>query len=275
MENRAPRRLEKSDGMRGGVRELPVAVPVALTGCVSSIAILASAPSYVVMPRTHVQLLLRRSLGSSRVDATLNGARTTVLRKAFTSDRAVSLRFSPGAIRQLFAIPASRFVDASVSLTELFGSTAESLVGELSATWDTDLAGLVACIERWILRLPSRGRRDSWHASMAYAASAFDREPGLRVAEVARRLAISERQLRRRFEEAIGMSPKRYAGVARLHRVLDLTSKEPGTAWADVAVLAGYYDQPHMIDDFRTVTGATPKALIAELAGHADHIERG
>ena len=70
------------------------------------------------------------------------------------------------------------------------------------------------------------------------------------------------------------MSPKSHAGVARLHRVLDLASKEPDAAWADVAVMADYYDQPHMIDDFRAVTGVTPKTLVAELAGHADPFER-
>lgn len=73
---------------------------------------------------------------------------------------------------------------------------------------------------------------------------------------------ISESQLRRRFETAVGYGPKRLGRVFRLQRLLDLIHQSHGRAnWSQLAAAAGYTDQPHMINECLALTGGPPTAL--------------
>lgn len=61
-----------------------------------------------------------------------------------------------------------------------------------------------------------------------------------------------------RFRRATGLSPKRYAELVRLHRLIDRAPVTGAVAWADLAAGVGYYDQSHVIRDFKRFTGFTP-----------------
>ncbi|MFE0027605.1 helix-turn-helix domain-containing protein [Amycolatopsis sp. NPDC059021] len=81
--------------------------------------------------------------------------------------------------------------------------------------------------------------------------------PGAPVSRYAAAAGLSERQLRRRFLVAVGLSPKAYARVARLHHAMALARSSPVPDWADIAVRSGFYDQPHMIAEFRRAVGSS------------------
>src|SRR5437588_11929303 len=60
----------------------------------------------------------------------------------------------------------------------------------------------------------------------------------------------------------IGAPPKRYARILRFRRVLSLL--QSGAApLADLALDAGYYDQPHMNAEFRELSGFSPREFLA------------
>ena len=83
----------------------------------------------------------------------------------------------------------------------------------------------------------------------------------MRVGELAHELGLSERQLLRRFDDAVGYGPKVLARVLRLQRLLALP---PGAGLAEAALEAGYADQAHMSAEVRRLTGLTPAELRAE-----------
>ncbi|WP_211771175.1 helix-turn-helix transcriptional regulator [Kutzneria sp. CA-103260] len=83
-------------------------------------------------------------------------------------------------------------------------------------------------------------------------------EPAARVGDLAAAVGLSERQLRRRFSNAVGLRPKAYGRVVRLHAALRMAGS---ASWADIAHRCGFYDQPHMIAEFRAATGLAPAAL--------------
>ncbi|MGZ7079073.1 MAG: helix-turn-helix domain-containing protein, partial [Thermoanaerobaculia bacterium] len=60
-----------------------------------------------------------------------------------------------------------------------------------------------------------------------------------------------------RFDAAVGVSPKMFARVVRFRRVLREIAA-PAVDWSDVALSAGYFDQSHLIADFRQFAGTTP-----------------
>jgi AraC-like DNA-binding protein len=85
--------------------------------------------------------------------------------------------------------------------------------------------------------------------------------PATPIRDLAAAVGLSERQLRRRFSVAVGLRPKAYARVARLHAALRLAATAGRPSWADIAQQCGFYDQPHLIAEFRTATGQPPAAL--------------
>jgi AraC-like DNA-binding protein len=85
------------------------------------------------------------------------------------------------------------------------------------------------------------------------------------VSAVAAELGMSERQFRRVFREAVGMSPKAFAKLARFRRALTASQHDREASWASIAAGSGYYDQAHLIDEFRVIAGVTPRALLREL----------
>ncbi|MFC0434832.1 helix-turn-helix transcriptional regulator [Kutzneria buriramensis] len=86
-------------------------------------------------------------------------------------------------------------------------------------------------------------------------------DPGTPIGDLAAAVGLSERQLRRRFSVAVGLRPKAYARVTRLHTALRLAAGAARPSWADIAQECGFYDQPHLIAEFRTATGCSPTAL--------------
>jgi transcriptional regulator GlxA family with amidase domain len=83
---------------------------------------------------------------------------------------------------------------------------------------------------------------------------------GIQIAPLARELAVSERQLRRRVEGAVGYGPKRLARVLRLRRAL--AAAHAGTELGRVAADAGYVDQAHFSHECRLLAGASPSAVL-------------
>ncbi|WP_061084888.1 helix-turn-helix domain-containing protein [Chryseobacterium indologenes] len=73
----------------------------------------------------------------------------------------------------------------------------------------------------------------------------------------------SERHLERKFEDFMGVSPKKYSTIIRLHYFLSLINR--GIAGDNMTALsynAGYSDQSHLIRDFKTSVGLTPRQYI-------------
>jgi AraC-like DNA-binding protein len=78
-------------------------------------------------------------------------------------------------------------------------------------------------------------------------------------------LSVSERHLRRVFREVVGLSPKMFFKLVRFERALKAAKASCDSSWSNIAMSAGYYDQAHMIADFRSIAGATPRQFLAEL----------
>ncbi|MCJ7936125.1 MAG: helix-turn-helix domain-containing protein [Chryseobacterium sp.] len=73
----------------------------------------------------------------------------------------------------------------------------------------------------------------------------------------------SERHLERKFENYIGVSPKKYSNIIRLHYFLNMLNR--GTGHENMTALsyrAGYADQSHLIREFKNNTGLTPKQYL-------------
>jgi AraC-like DNA-binding protein len=103
-------------------------------------------------------------------------------------------------------------------------------------------------------------RRPDPDPLVAAALAAIHRSRGtLRIAPLAQRLGFSQSALERRFQQRVGISPKKFAAIVRLRHVVQL--RKAGSTLTDIAHSAGYADQAHFIKDFRRFAGEPPESF--------------
>ena len=164
----------------------------------------------------------------------------------------VLVRFTPQGAARL-GVPAAELAGRSVPLDELIPRVRAREVTERIAAAPDD-ASRVATVERFLQDLPFA--RDPVVTRAVELLSDPNASPSL--AAIAAEVALSERQLERRFFLRVGTTPKRFARLARFQRAVSLMDFAPGLA--AVAQDAGYYDQSHFVREFRAFAGTAPAA---------------
>ena len=69
-----------------------------------------------------------------------------------------------------------------------------------------------------------------------------------------------------------GLSPKAHARVQRFRAALALLGRSERVPWAELAVGCGYYDQSHLLRDFRAFSGCSPGEFVRHARPDADSI---
>jgi AraC-like DNA-binding protein len=172
------------------------------------------------------------------------------------------IRFRPGGAAAFFDVPMAELAGRLVDLDDC------AAPGELVALHAFQEAGTPSarrrCLEAWLL---GRLERRAVDPLPALAARAIVRARGrVRLDDLSANLGMGQRQLERRFLKGVGLPPRALARLVRFQQVFRLVHERPGTAgaWAELACDAGYYDQAHLLRDFRELAGTTPPRFLAE-----------
>ena len=78
------------------------------------------------------------------------------------------------------------------------------------------------------------------------------------VDDLAEKAGIGKRSLQRIFGEYVGASPKWVIRRYRLHELVERFNAGDSLDWPQVALELGYFDQAHLINDFRSIVGYSP-----------------
>lgn len=81
----------------------------------------------------------------------------------------------------------------------------------------------------------------------------------LRIKELIQQLHISQSPLEKRFRQAVGTSPKKFASLIRLKNSIE--NYDPNNSLTDLGYQTGFYDQAHFIKEFKQFTGETPESF--------------
>lgn len=181
---------------------------------------------------------------------------------------ALTVMFQPHGIYELFGVPTHLLAEHAEEGHALLGRSMTELYAALGTASDfacrIDL--LNAFFHRYALERKSSAGLD-WGRALDW----FVRSPeAVSVRQAAATLNTSVRQLERKALDYRGMSPQTMRRVARFARALRLKSRATaGTmTWTEIAQSAGYYDQMHMIREFRVLGGAVPTSLAQQLEPH-------
>jgi len=218
----------------------------------------------MAIPRPEVHLVARFGPAArGGLDVHAMGVRERVHRKRLRGGQwSVTARLRLGAHEAVLGAPASQLAGRIVAIDALWGDVAtRRLVNRLGdARTAVDAA---AVLERAIAERLASAERGLTPAPLVTEAA--ERLKNGNVAAVAADLRVSERHLRRLFRDTVGVSPKTFARLARFRRALRAARQSARASWARIAAESGYYDQAHLIADFRLIAGATPQDLLGEL----------
>jgi len=129
-----------------------------------------------------------------------------------------------------------------------------------------DLLDLVLGGTDWLQTIAFTASLPAGDEAVAHAVdNLIDSGGNMSVARLAALAHLSERQFRRRFHAATGISPKQYADVQRIRRALILSLEDPD--WAGVAHDSGFADQAHLARDVKLRFGAAPRRVSGYFCG--------
>ncbi len=170
----------------------------------------------------------------------------------------IGVHFKPGGAFPFLGMPPSELASAHVDLGALWGNGAVELRERLCDL--EDASAHFDVIERALLaRLRCSVRR---RGAVSFALDHLLR-PGTAIREVAQRVGLSHRRLNEVFTAEVGMTPKLFARVQRFRRALVLAQRMKEPDWAALALACRYYDQSHLIRDFVTFAGLTPRDYLS------------
>jgi AraC-like DNA-binding protein len=171
--------------------------------------------------------------------------------------RLVIIVFHPHGLNRLLNVPASELNDKVIPLTDLFDGVGQALQSAIAAAdrLSVKLDHIEGFFRKMVSDHPSAG-----DPLVTTALNLIQRNRGvLTIQQLTGIIGCHSRQLERKFNTAIGLSPKHYCNIVRtLGFVKSLQRDTPKPNLTRSAYDSGYYDQAHLIREFKKITGLTP-----------------
>lgn len=171
------------------------------------------------------------------------------------------VQLKPDGLYKLSGIPATYFANKILSAEDIFNYDALYLHEQLKNTPDAN--GMASYADQFFLKLLNRpNNHHSITGNIGFAAVEINNNDHLfKINEFACKANMSTRNFERRFKNEIGVSPKLYQKLSRFNNAILKKLSNPEKRWTDVCHECGYFDQMHMIKDFKQFANQNPLAI--------------
>jgi AraC-like DNA-binding protein len=83
----------------------------------------------------------------------------------------------------------------------------------------------------------------------------------LPIKQLTQNMRLSKRALEYQFREQVGLSPKLYSRITRFNALFAVIKKEKASDWQELLFKYNYFDQAHLIKEFKCFSGNPPSRL--------------
>jgi AraC-like DNA-binding protein len=171
----------------------------------------------------------------------------------------LAIRFLPGGFLHFFDSAMHNFTDQIIPLETTSGKDSRNLIEQLFL--ENHIENQIKLLESHLERLLKTNNKNDPVASNAIY-NILVNKGNIRVSELSGIVDTSKRQLRRKFERWVGVSPKAFCRIIRFKNVLRMVRSGPKRNWLSIALDGGYYDQSHFIHDFNSYYGLNPSDFL-------------
>ncbi len=176
--------------------------------------------------------------------------------------RMAGVRLRPAGVLPFFGLSPAELAGDVVDLRSVLGAWVEELRERLALERNPERRLMI--LAGWIAARVGDGPRPS--AEVRRAVRALGRSAGkVPIRSVVRDSGWSHRHFTDRFRREVGLAPKAFARIVRFQGALLRLPRLSRVHWAELAAELGWYDQAHLVHDFRELAGATPTEVLRRL----------
>ena len=169
--------------------------------------------------------------------------------------------FQPHGFYTLFNSSPLDISDKIVWSGDIFNSDIKLLHEQLYEA--KNAIAMAEMANKWLLNYLNKKKHVDYKNRITITGNLIKKNAGMvNIDSLANYACMSMRNFERIFINETGMSPKQLCCISRFNSALELKLNYPSINWISVAHQSGYFDQMHLIKDFKRFCGEAPSSLL-------------
>ncbi|WP_160110619.1 helix-turn-helix domain-containing protein [Aequorivita lipolytica] len=182
------------------------------------------------------------------------------------------IHFTPTGFHSLFQLSLREFTNKIVAAQTVFGNEISCYAEDLQQA--QTIANMAALTDEFLTTYLIPKKATAANNAIAKAShTMLDANGSVPIEQHASLANMSLRNFERKFRQQVGTSPKIFCRLLRFNRAIHNKLTIPDKCWTSIALECDYYDQMHMIRDFKKFAGSSPTQLFENSALPILHLE--
>jgi AraC-like DNA-binding protein len=169
-----------------------------------------------------------------------------------------AIYFHPHGLSMFLDLPMKELFNHSVPLKYILKGRVSQLEDELLEA--SSIQEKITISERFLMAQIHKNEKKYQYDRIRNVVNQINQSKGIvKIEDLADASFLSRKQFERTFVDFIGTTPKQFLKIVRFQNAIHEKSKNPQLSLTELALHCGYFDQAHMINDFKMLSGITPK----------------
>jgi AraC-like DNA-binding protein len=169
-----------------------------------------------------------------------------------------SVYFYPEGLSMFLDLPLNELFNQVIPLRYLLKDETDCFEEELQNAQSFE--NKVAIAEKFLINRLKKNKKRYEFPRINHGIRLINKTRGqVDIDRLASECCLSRRQFERIFSNIIGTTPKQFLKIVRFQKAVHDKSVNPEVSLTNLAYSCGFYDQSHMISDFTSLSGLTPK----------------
>ena len=171
--------------------------------------------------------------------------------------------FKPNGFHKIFRLPTSEITNQIIHADDIFNSRVKIFFEQLCMA--KGLSEMAPLANAYLLYYLKKQKSIDHKDSITCISNIIVKNTGtINIEKLAYTTNMSMRSFERHFTEQVGISPKLYCCITRFNHALALKVKNLQKDWTSIAFETGYFDQMHLIKDFKRFSGNSPLIFLKQ-----------
>jgi len=194
--------------------------------------------------------------------------------KASGSVKCLCVLFKSYGALNIFGCPQIELRDKAVNLDLLCGSDGSDIIEQVVLAKDD--SERISFMEKFLLKQYKRAENiNIQNKGVMELLNLIIREKGsIKIKDLCIKFNLNIKTLERNFKERIGLTPKEISRIIRLNHLYKLINRKKDIEWHDMVYECSYYDQAHLINEFKEFTKMPPNEFIKNINNHMIYLNR-
>ena len=181
-----------------------------------------------------------------------------------------AIYFHPHGLSSFLNIPLKELFNQSIPLKLILKDIVNVFEDRLSKA--NSFEEQIKIAEELILNQIQKNKPDIHYQRIQHIIYLINQKQGnISIDVLASEACLSRKQFERIFLNIVGISPKQFLKIIRFQNAIYQKSLKPDLSLTELSHLCGYYDQAHMIHDFKSLSGYTPRQFLKDTDVFSDY----